>query len=68
MGESENEEWLAQEMRVVAAMDRRSLDEIGQKGRAYAMQHFSRAKGLELLSGVIKSVLGSSVAATPVVK
>jgi glycosyltransferase involved in cell wall biosynthesis len=66
VGESENEEWLAQQMRIVALMDQRNLNEIGQKGRAYAMQHFSRAKGLELLSGVIKSVLPPDAARTRV--
>jgi glycosyltransferase involved in cell wall biosynthesis len=66
LGESENEEWLAQQMRAITSIDLQKLYEMGQKGRAYALQHFSRAKGLELLSGAIKSVLPPDAARTRV--
>lgn len=57
VGQSEDEKWLASQMREAFGMDRRRLDEMGRKGRAYAQKHFSRARGLELLCGVIKRSL-----------
>jgi hypothetical protein len=31
-----------------------TLEEIGRKGRAYAMEHFSKAKGVQQLGAVIE--------------
>lgn len=57
VGPSEDEESLARQMREAFGMDRHRLDEMGRNGRAYAQKHFSRARGLELLSGVVKHSL-----------
>jgi glycosyltransferase involved in cell wall biosynthesis len=66
VGPSEDDEWLAQQMREAFAMNRHRLDEMGRKGRAYAQKHFSRARGLELLSGVIKRSLKAEAATVAV--
>lgn len=63
VGPSEDQEWLTRQMHEVFSMDRHRLDEMGRRGRAHAQEHFSRARGLELLSGVIKGCLKQNTAA-----
>jgi glycosyltransferase involved in cell wall biosynthesis len=53
VGEPEHVEWLAAKMAEVAALPSAVLMEIGQRGRTYGLQHFSKAKGVKRLADVI---------------
>jgi hypothetical protein len=53
VGESENLEWLAAQMREVAMMPSTKLAAMGQCGRAYGLKHFSKAEGVRNLADVI---------------
>jgi glycosyltransferase involved in cell wall biosynthesis len=53
VGEPENVEWLAAKMREVAAMPTAELEAMGQRGRAYGLQHFSKSEGVRKLADVV---------------
>jgi len=64
VGEPENVEWLAGKMREVTAMEQDKLHTMGQNGHAYAMKHFSKAKGVQQLGAVIErqaTLTGASI-------
>jgi glycosyltransferase involved in cell wall biosynthesis len=54
VGAAEDMQWLGDKMREVEAMDQVKLVAMGEKGRAYAMRHFSKARGVQRLSSEIE--------------
>jgi hypothetical protein len=55
VGEPENVEWLGHKMGEVSAMRPVELDEMGKRGRAYGLEHFSKARGVRLLADLVIS-------------
>ena len=58
VGEPEHVEWLAAKMAEVAALPSVVLDTMGQRGRAYGLEHFSKVEGVRRLADVILSAEG----------
>jgi len=53
VGGPENAEWLAGKMGEVAAMPQAVLNEMGKRGRAYGLKHFSKGEGVQRLTDVV---------------
>lgn len=53
VGEPENASWLAAKMHEVAALAPSLLENVGQRGRAYALKHFSKSEGVQRLADLV---------------
>jgi glycosyltransferase involved in cell wall biosynthesis len=54
LGEPDDARWLAEKMADVVALPPDVLQRTGQRGRAYALEYFSKARGLARLGAVIE--------------
>lgn len=55
VGEPENEAWLAEKMREVAALPRENLQLLGEYGQHYGLVHFSKTEGVLCLAQLVKA-------------
>jgi glycosyltransferase involved in cell wall biosynthesis len=53
VGEPEQMDWLAHKLTEVATLPATELAAMGQRGRAYGLKHFSKAKGVQRLADII---------------
>lgn len=53
VGEPEEAQWLSAKMTEVVAMSAATLNEMGQRGLAYGLKHFSKAEGVRRLADVV---------------
>ena len=53
VGEPEDVEWLARKMADVAALPEPTLHAMGQSGRSYALEHFSKAANVRRLAALV---------------
>ncbi|MEO8425613.1 MAG: glycosyltransferase family 4 protein [Verrucomicrobiota bacterium] len=56
VGEPENVNWIANQMKIVSQIPPAQLHQMGLHGRAYGLENYSRAKWVEVLSDVILGV------------
>jgi glycosyltransferase involved in cell wall biosynthesis len=57
VGKPENLEWLAGKMVETAGKSRTELDAHGERGRLYALRHFSRQNGVERLATIVANAV-----------
>lgn len=60
VGEADNLEWLAAKMVEVAALPPSILETMGQRGRRYGLEHFSKAAGVSRLANIILNAASGS--------
>jgi glycosyltransferase involved in cell wall biosynthesis len=53
IGEPENSSWLSAKMRDVSVLQQAELTHLGKNGRAFGLNHFSKSKGVRMLSDAI---------------
>jgi len=53
VGEPEQVRWLAAKMTEVAALPAADLAAMGQRGRTYGLEHFSKSEGVRKLAGIV---------------
>lgn len=53
VGDPENIAWLAEKMKEVSILPIDELERIGQQGRQYGLEHFSRRRGLQRLADTL---------------
>jgi glycosyltransferase involved in cell wall biosynthesis len=53
VGEPENVAWLTTKMREVSSLPNFEMEELGRNGRVYALEIFSRKKGVEKMAAVV---------------
>jgi len=56
VGDAEDIDWLADKMSEVAKLPAQQLDEIGQRGKQFALSHFARSRGVGMLVRTLSEV------------
>lgn len=55
VGRSEDIEWFAAEMTRLVMVESVMLDQLGRRGRSYALEHFSKRRGVEQLASIVEA-------------
>jgi len=56
LGPAEDEEWLSQQMKTVSTLSLDQLRTLGDRGKAYGLAHFSKAKGVARIAEMMFEV------------